>query len=190
MRLIILASIIGCATPKTFTPSAAKEVALPATRMGCETPCGISAPLETDCVGLARYESDILTAYVRRTGIQRARLCEALNGYKLLVVEVAACGESSEHSHAWWYQPRKQYVYGLHFGPDKKNPEKGKQIFIGNRVWKDSALAHEFGHVFDPLLPQGPSKSEHPDWTKKGICPAVNDVGTLKDDCEGKDDYQ
>lgn len=176
-NLLVCLLVASCAPTRTLTgplksdPLPAKYHLAPNRHpvMGCRTECGLNAPFSTNCDALAEIEKEAIASYALHAHLNPDEMCRALNGWTVFVYPGA------DAKGMWYYAPKSENIFGLCRGPDK-------QIFIGMDVWANSALVHEFGHIWDGAIFK--LKGDHPHWTGKGFCAAINSVSELKDECD------
>lgn len=148
---------------------------------GCITSCGLTAPFENDCQALEDYEAAVIWRFAIRVSTWKPEaMCHALSGWTLLV----ALNTTPRKSFPIPYGTtrRQMLVFGVTY-------DDTHTIVVGNGHWIDSALAHEFAHVFRYQLDRWSTmdaedpQASHWLWTPLGICDSINELSTLTEDC-------
>lgn len=123
-----------------------------------------------DCAALGEAEKKAIDALAKHTTWKADLMCAALPGWTVFVVPWA-------DSEGAWDAPGVGRVIGLCYCGDQ-------QMFVGTSSWSDSALTHEMAHAFDCAL-EVPPVYQHAGWVDRGICAAINETTTAKDNCAG-----
>lgn len=137
----------------------------------CEAQCGLFA-LTHYCAEFRDYTDWLLKELPRTKQYTPAEVCEALNGWLVLVHPPDdACGGDS------WLLGHYMCAYGY---TDRKN----KHIWVVQENWHSSSLAHEMIHALDVSLqrPVG-----HCYWKKKGIHRYLRQVSRVVRDAPSED---